>query len=146
MLKRIFFIFAIVFTLFSNRGFADDSRQFVIVLQAPRETQEGMARALHALLYAQELKEHGHEVVLVFDGAGTQWVNEWTNPESQDRLKPRYEALRRAGVTQVICDFCATAFEARNYLDYNLVPLTAEYQGHPSIAKYADEGYEILVL
>ena len=28
----------------------------------------------------------------------------------------------------------------------NLVPLTAEYTGHPSIAKWADAGYELLIL
>jgi hypothetical protein len=50
---------------------------------------EGLARALHALLHSRELKEHGPEVVLVFDGAGTEWAEEWTNPESQHKLAPR---------------------------------------------------------
>ena len=42
------------------------NKKFAIVLQAGKETHEGMARAVHALLYAAELKEKGYEVVLTF--------------------------------------------------------------------------------
>ena len=37
------------------------NREFAIVLQAGKETHEGMARAVHALLYATELKEKGYK-------------------------------------------------------------------------------------
>lgn len=39
-------------------------------------SDETMARAVHAFLYARELKEHGHEVRLVFDGAGAEWADQ----------------------------------------------------------------------
>lgn len=141
-----FFLF--IFTLFCLRGtpaFAA-SGKYLVILQAGKETHEGMARAVHALLYSKELKEHGHEVVLVFDGAGTEWASEWLDPESQDKLKPMYEALRKEGVTQVICDFCANAFQVKEKLKAQGQALTSEYQGHPSIAKWADQGYQIVVL
>ena len=51
------------------------SQKYLIILQAGTESHEGMARAVHALLYATELKEAGYEVALVFDGAGTEWAN-----------------------------------------------------------------------
>jgi hypothetical protein len=72
--------------------------KYLVVLQAGKESHEGLARALHALLYCRELKEHGHEVVLVFDGAGTEWAEEWTNPESQHKLAPMYRKLAAEGV------------------------------------------------
>ncbi|OIO38212.1 MAG: hypothetical protein AUJ71_03660 [Candidatus Omnitrophica bacterium CG1_02_49_16] len=120
--------------------------KYLVILQAGKETHEGMARAVHALLYSRELKEHGHEVKLVFDGAGTEWASEWMSAESTDKLKPMYEELKKSGVTQIICDFCATAFKVKENLEKEKVVMTAEYQGHPSIAKWADEGYEIIVL
>lgn len=123
-----------------------ESGKYLIILQAGKETHEGMARAVHALLYSKELREHGHEVVLVFDGAGTEWVSEWTNPQSDDKLKTAYEELRNSGVTQVICDFCSTAFKVKENLKAQGQTLTSEYQGHPSIAKWADQGYQIVVL
>lgn len=120
--------------------------KYLVVLQAGKESHEGMARAVHALLYSKELKEHGHEVVLLFDGAGTEWIAEWSKPDSSDKLAPMYQELREAGVTQVICDFCANAFQVKASLEENKTPLTAEYKGHPSIAKFADKGYQIIVL
>ena len=122
------------------------SGKYLVILQAGKETHEGMARAVHALLYSKELKEHGHEVKLVFDGAGTEWASEWMSAESTDKLKPMYEELKKSGVTQIICDFCATVFKVKENLEKEKAVMTAEYQGHPSIAKWADEGYQIIVL
>lgn len=120
--------------------------KYVIVLQAGPETHEGMARALHAFLYAKELKEHGHDVVLVFDGAGTAWAAQLSDPQSSSKLKPMYEALQSQGITQIICDFCATAFQVHEALTTRQAPLAAQYAGHPSIAQWADRGYQILIL
>jgi hypothetical protein len=46
-------------------------KKFAIILQAGNELHEGKARALHAFLYATELKSKGYEIVLIFDGAAT---------------------------------------------------------------------------
>lgn len=147
-MKRFFalslFVLAVLGLFQSNAQAAGG--KYLVILQAGKETHEGMARAVHALLYSKELKEHGHEVKLVFDGAGTEWAIEWLNPESTDKLKPMYEELKKSGITQIICDFCATAFNVKEGLDKAKVTTTSEYQGHPSIAKWADEGYEIIVL
>ena len=42
------------------------SEKYLIILQAGTESHEGMARAVHALLYATELKEAGYPVTLIF--------------------------------------------------------------------------------
>jgi hypothetical protein len=141
---RAVFLATLIF-LQSNVLFAAGGK-YLVILQAGKESHEGMARAVHALLYSKELKEHGHEVVLVFDGAGTEWVSEWTKPESTDKLKSMYEELRKSGITQIICDFCANAFQVKEDLKTQGQELTAEYQGHPSIAKWADEGYQLVIL
>lgn len=120
--------------------------KYLVILQAGAESHEGMARALHAMLYSQELKAHGHEVVLVFDGAGTEWIEEWTNPETTNKLAPLYRQLETAGMTQIVCDFCAGAFEVKESLKGREVNLTSEFNGHPSIAKWVDQGYRLLVL
>lgn len=127
-------------------GSAQAAGKYAIILQAGKESHEGMARAVHAFLYAKELKAHGHDVVLVFDGAGTEWIEELSNPESQSKLKPMYDQLKQAEVLEVICDFCAGAFAVKDRLAQRQVPLTAEYEGHPSIAKWADAGYALIIL
>jgi len=120
--------------------------KYAIILQAGKETHEGMARAVHAFLYARELKEHGHRVVLIFDGAGTEWAEELSRPDSASPLKPAYEAVRTLGIVEVICDFCAGAFNVKGQLVERQAPLVAEFEGHPSIAQWADQGYQLIVL
>lgn len=51
------------------RAPAAERTKYLIILQAGKETHEGLARALHALLYTRELKAHGHDVVPVFVNA-----------------------------------------------------------------------------
>ena len=123
-----------------------EAEKYLVVLQAGTETHEGMARAVHALLYSKEMKESGYEVVLLFDGAGTEWVEKWSQTDTEDKLAVMYRELRAAGVTQVVCDFCAGAFHVKESLQEKEVPLTAEYQGHPSIVKWLDRGYKLLIL
>jgi len=147
-MKRLIILSAFVVLVFGALASQAEAAggKYLVILQAGKETHEGMARAVHALLYSRELKEHGHDVTLVFDGAGTEWASEWSDPASTDKLKTMYEELKKAGVTQIICDFCATAFKVKENLVKEKVSTTAEYQGHPSIAKWADQGYEIVVL
>ena len=121
-------------------------KKYAIILQAGKATHEGMARAVHALLYAKELYEHGHEVLLVFDGAGTEWAEELSNPASDSALRPLYEELEGTGIVQVVCDFCAGSFNVKDLLAGRPLTLSGEYSGHPSIATLVDEGYQLLVL
>jgi hypothetical protein len=150
-MKRILIALAIAGALLGASGLiaAKDKPargKFLVILQAGKESHEGMARAVHALLYSRELKEHGHDVVLVFDGAGTEWIDKWTAPDTTDKLAPMYREVEKLGITQVVCDFCAGAFHVKESLQGRKVPLTAEFNGHPSIAKWADQGYQLVVL
>jgi hypothetical protein len=120
--------------------------RYLVILQAGMKSPDGMARALHALLYTRELRQHGHEVTLVFDGAGTEWVAEWSKPDSTNRYAPMYRELARQGVTEVICDYCAAAFGVKEPLVQRKLPLAGEFEGHPSIARWANRGYQIIVL
>lgn len=120
--------------------------KFAIVLQAGKETHEGMARAVHAFLYASELKEKGYDVVLIFDGAGTEWAEELSSPDSQSRLLPLYQSFKKTGAVEVICDFCAIAFGVKEKLGQRKSPLVSEYKGHPSIVKWIEKGYQLIIL
>ena len=122
------------------------NKKFAIVLQAGKETHEGMARAVHALLYAAELKEKGYEVVLIFDGAGTEWAEELSNPDSQSKLLPMYNTFKETGIQEIICDFCTGAFGVKEKLESRQSPVVSEYQGHPSIEKWIGKGYQLIVL
>lgn len=132
-------------------GFAKDSSEtipkdrYAIILQAGNETNEGMARAVHALLYAKELAENGCKVVLIFDGAGTGWANEFRKPENQYHKK--YLKLQELGMVEEICDYCAEKFKVKGQLPpVQRAFLVSDYEGHPSLVKWIDRGYQIIVL
>ncbi len=119
--------------------------KYAIVLQSGNETNEGMVRAAHALLYAEELAENGYEVALIFDGAGTGWANVFASPEHP--LHKRYLKIRQLGVIEKICDHCAESNGVKDQLSKRQQNLLAsEYQGHSSLVKWIDLGYEIIVL
>ncbi len=118
--------------------------RYLIVLQAGKDSHEGMARANHALLYCKDFSEHGFGVKLIFDGAGTEWVAELMKPEHM--LHPLFKEVQGKGVIDAICDFCAGAFGVKDLAQKSSIPLRSEYHGHPSIAKYAAEGWRIIVL
>lgn len=119
--------------------------RYAVILQAGSETNEGMARAVHALLYARELAENGYEVVLIFDGAGTGWANELRKPENP--FHSHYRKIKELGMVEEICDYCAEQFHVKDDLPEQQKKLLAgEYEGHPSLVKWIEMGYRIIVL
>ena len=146
MRKTIGAVLLLMGVLFT--GFAEEvtaQKKYAVVLQAGNETNEGMARAVHALLYTKELAEGGHQVVLIFDGAGTGWAKELRNPENP--FHKHYLKIQQLGTVMEICDYCADAFDVKEELhEQQKKQLVGDYDGHVSIAKWADSGYEIIVL
>jgi len=148
--KRGFLILLVIIVVFivlhSTVTLNSQSKRFAVILQAGNGTHEGMARAVHALVYATELKEAGYEVVLIFDGAGTTWYDELSDPDSQSSILFMYETFKKAGIAEVVCDHCADAFRVKNRLLSRQSPLLSEYEGHPSLVKWIRKGYQLIIL
>ena len=83
--------------------------KFAIILQAGPGTHESHARMLHSMVYSKELQEGGHEVRLIFDGAATEWLAKWGDPQDGDDrgMGGFFSQLKDAGVPYAVCDFCA---------------------------------------
>lgn len=116
-------------------------KKFAIIVHAS-ET-EG-ARALHALLYTQELHEAGHEVKLIFDGAGTVWIKKFE--DEQHPHNPLYKAVKKLGVIAGACQYCAGAFGVDNEVNQAGIPFLGDVHGHPSLSKFVEEGFQILIV
>lgn len=116
-----------------------------IVLHAGAETNEGTARAVHALIYARHLAEAGYKVVLIFDGAGTGWANELRKPDN--KLYSHYQKIKELGMVEEVCDYCADVFDVKSKLpEEQRKLLVGDYEGHPSLVKWIEKGYQIVVL
>ena len=119
-----------------------------IILQAGPGSHESHARMFHSLVYSKELNEKGHEVRLVFDGASTEWLAKWGDPQdSDDRMMAGlFNQLKDGGLVYSVCDFCSGAFNVRDKLVANGEPLVAEYMNHPSVAALIDDGFQLVTL
>ncbi|MGD9934588.1 MAG: DsrE family protein [Dehalococcoidia bacterium] len=123
-------------------------KKVAIVLQAGAGSHEGMARALHALLYTKELTEAGVETRLIFDGAGSEWAAKLLAPESPQEkgLAAMLGGISEQGVVYEICDYCSGAFHVKDKLVAASAPLSGQYMNHPSIAALVVDGFQVITL
>lgn len=111
-----------------------------IVVLAGTELREGLGRVVNALVTAKELEARGDEAVLLFDGAGTQWI-----PALADESHRYHTLFEQARPTiRGACDYCAQAYGVRDQVEAADIPLLDEYERHPSLRSLLADGYQIV--
>lgn len=111
-----------------------------LLILAGTETRADLGRVVNALQIARELQEAGDEVVVVFDGAGTQWIPLLSDEEH------KYHVLfeQTKGVIAGACSYCATVYGVKGAIETTDVELLDEFAGHPSIRRFIAAGYEVI--
>jgi hypothetical protein len=111
-----------------------------IVILAGTEGHANLGRIVNGLETAREFAEtDGDEVELIFDGAGTQWIPELEDEDSD--YHDLYAAVREEASA---CDYCSSAFGVEDAVaDAGVVTLD-DHDGHPSIRSLVDDDYEII--
>lgn len=113
-----------------------------IILFAGTEGKADMGRAVNALEMTKELQEAGDDVQLIFDGAGTAWVEKFAN--SDNDYHELYQAAK--GSITGACSYCANAFGVSEGVEEAGVPLLDEYEGHPSVQSLRAQDYQVVTL
>ena len=110
-----------------------------IVVLADAETAGDLGRVVNALTTAKEFKEAGDEVTIVFDGAGTKWIPKLLDGHKYSDL---YGEVRDkiAGA----CEYCSKAYGVREGVESAGIELLGEYEQHPSLHRYASDGYQVI--
>ena len=97
---------------------------------------------VHVLLNALDMKERGYDVKVVIEGSATRLVN-----DLNDDKKPfgkLYLEVRENGMIDCVCRACATKMEALEGAEAQGLPLCQDMKGHPGLAKYLEQGYEVI--
>lgn len=112
----------------------------VIVILADIESKGDLGRVSIAIEAAKELKNSNNEVKIIFDGAGVKWVPQLAKEEN--KLHGSFEKLREniAGTYS----FCSNAFGVKNAVQSAGIKLLDEFEGHPSLKHYIDNGYQVI--
>lgn len=96
----------------------------------------------HVLLYALDLKARGHDAKIVVEGPATQTLNELS--DSSRPFAGLYAEARAAGLIDCACQACAAKMGALEGIKEQGLSLCGEMKGHPSLARYMEEGYEVV--
>lgn len=105
--------------------------------------EDEMAKFAHALMYAKELDEAGHEVKVIFDGAS---VKTLANMDPEKPVFKLYSAVKQLGIISGVCEYCSTAMGVNEAEIIADLPKQNEVNGHASIAEYVAEGYTPLIM
>lgn len=113
----------------------------IIVLSDPQGGEEALGRVFNALAAAHEFKAQRRPVQIVFQGAGTRWIDVLAKADH-----PAHELFTAVQDTVGGASAgCATVFGARDDLERAGVPLLADNAvpgtpGLSSLVQYVSEG------
>jgi len=113
-------------------------RAAIVVLEGT-ESASGLSRVVNAMEATREFIDAGDDVVLIFDGAGTQWIRELE--DESHKYSHLYDQVREE---VSVCDYCANAFDVNDAVDEAGIERLDEYEGHPSIRSLVADGYEVI--
>ena len=111
-----------------------------VVILADDESHDNLGRVVNALELVKELKDNGDDVRVVFDGGGTRWAAKLVDKEHD--IHPLLKAVEDK--IDGACRFCSKAFGVFEEVKEAGIPLLDEYDQHPSLRKYIQEGYQLL--
>jgi hypothetical protein len=99
---------------------------------------------MHALLNAMDMRGFGFDVKLVIEGEATRLLGELESDEAPfSRL---FKKASEEGILDCVCKTCSAKMGTLEKAERQGLPICSEMSGHPSMARYIDAGYKIIVL
>ena len=96
----------------------------------------------HVLLNTLEMSDRGFNVKLIIEGSATALIPDLAKPGAS--LGQLYKQVRERQLIDCVCNACAEKTGAIDAAREQGLPLCAELKGHPSMARYLEEGFEII--
>jgi hypothetical protein len=111
-----------------------------VLILAGTESHSDLGRLVNGLETAKEFAEHpDDDVELIFDGAGTQWI-----PELEDEDSDYHDLYAAVKDEASACDFCSGAFGVDEAVQDAGVVQLDDHDGHPSIRSLVADDYEVI--
>ena len=97
---------------------------------------------VHVLLNALDMNENGYEVKIIIEGSATKLVEDLA--DEQKPFANLYQKVKDLGLIDCVCKACANKMNSLHSAMEQQLPLCDELSGHPSMAKYIEQGFEII--
>jgi hypothetical protein len=99
---------------------------------------------VHALLNTLDMQANGYDVKLIIEGSATRLVKHFTDPEVP--FADLYTKVKETGLIHCVCRACAAKMDSLEDAEAQQLPLCREMSGHPGMASYLEQGYQIITL
>jgi hypothetical protein len=96
----------------------------------------------HVLLNALDMNGKGYEARIVFEGAATKLIPRLAKDDTP--FHHLYVQTKEKGLVDGVCKACATKMGVLDDVKREGLTLLSEMSGHPSMARYRDQGFEIV--
>lgn len=115
-----------------------------IIVLTDSDSPEGRGRLVHAMTAAKELFEAGHEVKILFEGAGVNWFAVFhKNEYFMQRYGPTFEGIK--SLIFGACNFCAIErFGVGEAVSALGIDLLGDDGQHFSVGNLVTEGFQII--
>ncbi len=97
---------------------------------------------IHVLLNALDMHDKEIETKIVLEGAATRLVTELNKPDNP--LHPLWEKARKLGLIDGVCKACSNKMGTLAAAEDQKLKQLDEMSGHPSMARYMAEGFEVI--
>ncbi|MCF8055541.1 MAG: cytoplasmic protein [Desulfocapsa sp.] len=97
---------------------------------------------IHVLLNGLELKAAGHDCKIIVEGEATTLIPEVSKQEHF--LHGLFQQVKEAGLIEGVCRACSMKMQVIEHIEKESLPLLDDMSGHPGMAKYIENGFEIL--
>jgi len=97
---------------------------------------------IHVIINALDLHNQGFEVKVIVEGSATKLASEFDNENNP--FIDMYKKLKDLDLISCFCRACSNKMNSIKKVEELKFPVCAELHGHPSMAKYINDGYEII--
>jgi hypothetical protein len=97
----------------------------------------------HALLNTLDLYQNGNDVKLIIEGNATSQIANLK--DSSQPFGKLYSEIIQLNLIDCVCNVCAGVTGSLEAAIQQNLPICGEMSGHPSMRKYLEQGYEIVV-
>ena len=97
---------------------------------------------IHVLLNALDLNEKGHTTKIIMEGAATGLVADLNTPGSP--LQPLWQKALGLDLIDGVCKACSNKMGTLSAAETQGLKQLDDMRGHPSMARYLAEGFEVI--
>ncbi|HOO74594.1 MAG TPA: hypothetical protein PLS66_04820 [Tepiditoga sp.] len=95
----------------------------------------------HVMLNALDMYEKGYDVKIVLEGEAVKIPKLFEKKDNKLYLK-----ILEKKIFEGVCKACSQQMGVLDFNEKSGIPLLGDMNGHPSMEKYINEGYEIIIL